>query len=376
MKDIVTFENVLLEELLNETSQNVIDDTTEIDVKLLSKLMQRRLMVTIDTTKLIDESVAEFKKNLYQLFNVFSSKVSDEHVNYVTQYVVSKYPLLVSLSTVDVFIFKTIFDVSPINGEIQKVSLVVIDEELFNKSIEFVKNYSEKSEQEKQEFFNEVYEKIELNVADYYYGVFLKSIVLALSLLNKSKVKFDYELHLLVTNILTDMILRGFGKKYTSGLDDTKINLTRTVVLYLLLVHYFDYKPDIALETSVKLVTEQYAKFNNITDKNRIEELRKYLLDTIKQNIPKYNLVTDIKYLGLYLEKLGIVFVNTTQFLIEFARKFKKYYSYIIVAYPYLVSTLIASLYPITESPDVGSTELVKQLKKHVFENYLTQILK
>jgi len=374
--EMTTPENILLTELLNEESQTVMNNAEEIDIKLLSRLIQRRLLINIDTSKVVDEYVSEFKSKIYQLFNTFSSKVSDNYVNHVVQYVISKYPLLVSISTVDVFIFKTIFDVSPINGEIQKVSLVVVNEDLFETGAKLVKTYNEAPDNEKKTFFDSVYQKIEYNIPDYYYGLFLKSSVLGLSLLNKSKTKHDFKLHLMVTNILTDLILRGFGKRYTSGLNDMKINLTRAVILYLILTHYFDYKPEDALQTSIKLVVEQYAKLNKITDKNKIDELKKTLSDTIKTYVPKYNTITDLKYLGLYLEKLGIVYINTTQFLIEFARKFKKYYSYVLIAYPYLITTLIASLFPITDSPDIGSTDQVKQLEEYVFNEYIRHVLK
>jgi len=358
--------NLLLEDnpfiqLLYESANNVKvnNDIPQVDLSLLTKLVQKRLGIIFDLRK---PELSDLQKRVQALFSVYSNKVSNPEVTHIVNYYISKYPLKITVSDLDVFIYRIIFDVNHLTGDIENILLHIPDKELFKKllAIYEMKKQGKLDDAKLNEAKDMVYKSIEYSISDYYYGVYLKSIVYATAILYKTMLKHDFELHLLVTNILNDLILAIIGKKYTTGLNDLQIATMKTVILYLLLTYYLEYEPKDALNTASDLIAKSMKK----------PELSKQIYETITTIIPKYNNVTDIKYLGLYLEKLGITHISNVQLLIEISRRFKKYYAYILVAYPYLISSLIASKYPISETPVIKS-KYVDDLEKYVVKNYV-----
>ena len=361
-----------------QESEYVNNNASEMELKLISRLLQKKIAVELNLAnpkKEWSDYANEVKTRVIQMFNVFSAKVSDKDVNHVVQYLLSKYPYSIAVSHINPFLFKVIYDINLATMDIDKIIFFIDDEDLFDEFLKEVKRIKEDNEAEIQravleKLVDKTISELEQNITDYYYGLYLKYIVLSLAL-NVSKVRSDYDLHLLITKVIVETILKGFGKKYTTGLDDYKIALTHVVVLYLLLTHYFNMDAKNALETAAEIVAE-----NVYSNKGDIKTIVKKFITDITNTIPKFNLLTDMKYLGVYLEKLGILMINPTQFLINISKQYGKYYSFAVYSYPYLVSIIIASLYPISDPPSVGSENTVKALKNYVQQNYILRSIK
>ena len=361
-----------------QESEYVNNNASELELKLISKLLQKRVAIELNLAnpkKEWIEYTKQIKSRILQLFNTFSMKVSDNDTNHVVQYLLSKYPYSIAVIHVNPFLFKVIYDINLATMDIDKIIFLIDDEELFDEFLKEVKRVKEDNEAEIQravleKLIEKTVSKLEQDIIEYYYGMYLKYVVLSLAT-NISKVRSDYDLHLLVTKIIVETILKGFGKKYTTGLDEYKIALTHTVVLYLLLTHYFNIDAKIALETAAQIVAEKVYR-----DRNNAKTIAKKFITDITNAIPKYNLLTDMKYLGVYLEKLGILMINSTQFLINISKQYGKYYSFAVYSYPYLVSIIIASLYPINDSPSIGSENTVRALKDYVHQNYVLKTIR
>jgi len=336
----------------NTVSSTSSETGLYIDYKIFNTVISKHLGFILTDSVPVKYPV---NKVLTSLLLKYSSKVPSNIVKKVVNNVVSVSEIGIVLVPSRIFPARVGVDIELTPKlRISSYFVEVVDSELFHKYAQMHMQQQEFDENEyKTTLEGKIFKEVELNVPDYYYGIYFEYIVYKLTE-NYSKVFVDLILLSKVVKAISKLIIDLFANRYSTGkVDEDYLNMA---VAWVIANKYLGVKnSELFLNSIGKVLGVEERKLNKI-----ISEFKEL----------KYKQYSGFMMLPIFLKNLGLFLFSTNEFLNIFLRAVGHTFKMLDKSYPHLVATIVVSKYPTTFTTNSFDEKIATDIEEYVFKTY------